>query len=136
MATFTLDPDSRFHVGATVYLWRGGGLIPINPSPVTNATVAADSTTTFTGLAEGVAYMAGLTIAGPFVSFSTPPSSNPDDGTGSTGNVAAIRWGADEGWPERPDVELVFWIAPSTGDYADPTALMHDSDILIASALP
>lgn len=72
MASFTLGPDSRFHVGDTLNCYRlGSGLIPASPIPVTSAAVAADSTTTFTGLDDGTRYLAGLAAAGPFVEFQT-----------------------------------------------------------------
>lgn len=72
MASFTLGSDSRFHVGDTINCYAaGGGLTPSSPTPVTSSTVAADSTTSFTGLNDGGRYLAGKTLAGPFVSFQT-----------------------------------------------------------------
>lgn len=69
--SFTMAPDPRFKVGQTVYLFRGAGLVPISPIPVTSAVVAADSTTTFTGLDSGAPYLAGFTASGPFIGFRT-----------------------------------------------------------------
>lgn len=69
MASFTLGPDPRFHVGATLYCYRGTGLVPASPTVVDTAVVAADSTTTFEDLDRGTSYLAGLSVNGPFVSF-------------------------------------------------------------------
>lgn len=86
MASFTLGPDWRFHVGDTIYCWRqGGGLRPATPTAVTSATVAANSTTTFTGLNADAQYLAGKAVSGPFVTFQTDPADDVDPDLRATG---------------------------------------------------
>lgn len=70
--SFVMGPDPRFHVGQTIYLWlEGSADRPKFPTPLMSAVVAADSTTTFSGLDQHQGYLAGFVVSGPFISFRT-----------------------------------------------------------------
>lgn len=103
MASFTIGPDSRFHVGDTIYCYRqGGGLVPVSVTPTTMSTVQANSTVTFTGLAFDTGYLAGLAITGPFVQFNT------DAAPGSFGATFVLVSGpvTDETYEDAAGVEV------------------------------
>lgn len=84
MATFVLSPHgSRFPVGTTVGAYALSGntkLAQLQPddaplnTAATTAVVASDGTTTFTGLADDVAYVAAAQVSGTWrrTNFRTP----------------------------------------------------------------
>lgn len=86
MADFTISSDTRFRPGTVLYVYPAtGGGQPTGVVAVTNATVAANSTVSFTGLLDDAKYVAGPSISGPFVAFQTDPAA-PEDG-GEDGGV-------------------------------------------------
>lgn len=87
----TLSPDPRFPAGTVLDAYAStGDARPVTPTVLDTATVAADGTTTFSNLAEG-RYVAGETVAGPFVAFNVPATSS-----GGTGGGHVIE---DDGTP-------------------------------------
>lgn len=140
MASFTASSDPRFRTGTVLNVYPGtGGGRASSSEIVTSATVAADGTVTFTGLPEGHQYVAGVTLAGPFVSFEIPVAAASGGGGGGGGTGGSIQpnvWDDDAGWPPRPDAVIVEWYAPEEGGYSDPTDLMFSNDKLIANSLP
>lgn len=113
MASFITSPDHRFPAGTVlnVYMATGGGR-PIGTTIVTSATVASNGAATFTGLTEGLRYVAGRTVAGPFVAITIAVPV--EEGNVSVATLATafndILETAD-GWPDRPtlDGEEIPW---------------------------
>lgn len=80
MASFTIQPYPEFTVGATVSLYANTGQRPPLSAPLATATVASNGTVTFTNLAEGAHYIAGVGTGASFrgVDFTTGyDSTNP-----------------------------------------------------------
>lgn len=84
MASLTVSADQRFRAGTTMFAYPATGGGTPTGAAVTSAVVAANSTVTFTDLADGARYVAGATVNGPFVIFSTEPAAN----TGAPGESA------------------------------------------------
>jgi hypothetical protein len=135
--TFTLGSDPRFHVGATITCYRGaGGIVPASPIAVTSAVVAADSTTTFTGLDYATRYLAGLSVTGPFVAFATAAALTDSGSTvDESAIVRACKWNGTA-WTyggdvitSRPDFGGVLYWFGGDASTDEPTAMMGTGDL-------
>lgn len=139
MASFTTAPDQRFRPGTVlnVYPATGGGR-PSSGS-VTSATVAADSTATFTGLDDASRYVAGTTINGPFITFSTPAVTTSTEGVSVDALETALSdvLETEDGWPERPTLngETIPWPLrwrSLPGSVVNPSDQMAEFDTYLA----
>lgn len=139
MATFTAGPDQRFKPGTVLNVYPSVAGKP-SAAAASTATVAADSTTTWTGLAENVRYLAGVTPNGPFIAFriEAPPE---EEGSGVSVSMLetalnVVQQDEDGEWPDRPtmDDETIPW--PLTwvsqpGNVTTPLAKMAELDVYI-----
>lgn len=141
MPSFTVGSDPRFPPGTVLHCYPDVGLRPSGPS-VDSVTVTANGTATFDGLAYATRYIAGASVAGPFVAFRTEEEPELEPNTPSEASivlsmfspqmlallvVGRVHDGAN--YPERIDgVAFNHWVGPSEppefedGDVWTPTA--------------
>lgn len=126
MASITLSPDVRFPAGTTLHVYRavGGSLIPASAS-LTNATVASNSTVTFTGLEDNGRFIAGPSVNGPFAAFQTPPVVDEEEGGGAQIAMVETDAGYNPAQAGRP------WFG-----WTDPTEQMGEYDVYYAIPEP